>query len=146
MFSGFRFFCKIRKNHLIFFRTTKQSETKKMENKTCISCGKTSLPEAIYCHACGSKKLSLHLAGNATSFSKTAELLTVAGSIISLVGGIIGIVLSDYYRSVYCSNQMITTFLVVSLFGLASFVYSTSGLFLLVKKRLSNSKEAIIER
>jgi hypothetical protein len=117
-----------------------------MENKTCRSCGKAPFREAIYCHACGSKKLELHSSGNTTKFSRTAELLTVAGSIISLVGGIIGIVVSDYYRSVYGSSPMITTFLVVSFFGLASFVYSTSGLFLLVKKRLSNSKEAIIER
>jgi hypothetical protein len=92
------------------------------------------------------KKLSLNSTGNTATFSKTAELLTVAGSIISLVDEIIGIVLSDYYRCVYGSNPMITTFLVVSLFGLTSFVYSTSGLFLLVKRRLINNKETIIER
>jgi hypothetical protein len=109
-----------------------------MANKYCTACGKVSSPQAVFCCSCGINFTIENSTAKRPIF-RTTELLTLCGSIIALLGGIIGIIVSEQYSSVIGFTPMITTFFITSLFGLASFAYSTSGLILILRKNLGKS-------
>ena len=107
-----------------------------MTHKFCSTCGKESSIQANFCRGCGTGFLSAYSAGKPQMWRAT-ELLTASGAIIALVGGIIGIVVSEHYSSIIGFTPLIATFFATSLFGIASFAYSASGLILTIRKKLS---------
>ena len=105
-----------------------------MTHKFCNTCGKESSTQANFCHGCGTGFLSAHSTLKPQMW-KVTELLTASGAIIALVGGIIGIVVSEHYSSIIGFTPLIAAFFATSLFGIASFAYSTSGLILAIRKK-----------
>jgi hypothetical protein len=101
-------------------------------------CGKASSPQANFCYGCG-LKFSIAPSSDRSAILKTSDLLTTSDSIIALAGGVIGIVVSEHYSSAVGFTPMIATFFITSLFGVASFAYSTSGLILMIRKKLSKN-------
>lgn len=107
-----------------------------MKNKHCDVCGKVLSSQSNFSCHCG---LKFSITSGGKSILKTTDLLTTSGSIIALVGGVIGIIVSEHYSSVIGFTPIIT--FITSIFGVASFAYSTSGLILMIRKNLSNKNE-----